>query len=199
MHEILVNINNLFQSWGMTGLAINAAIESCLPGFPLPPDFLLIAMDLTLPQKALLYALVCTAGSVTGGAIGYILGCFGGRPLFNYLFRKNIDKLNSVEKLYGEYGTWAVFFSAFTPIPYNIFTIASGILKMNFPKFLIASIFGRGGRFFLVSIVLMLFGETIKTYLNYVIIAVSIVLVIFFVIVYKKRHSFIKESKDDDN
>jgi membrane protein YqaA with SNARE-associated domain len=182
----------------LQGLAINAAIESCLPGFPLPPDFLLIAMDLAKPEKALLYALVCMIGSVSGGAFGYLLGYFGGRPLFNYLFRKNIDKLNAVEKLYEKYGSIAVFFSAFSPIPYNIFTIASGILKMNFLKFIAVSILGRGGRFFIVSIVLMLFGETIKQYLNLVIIAVTIVLIIFFILVYKKRGSFIKEEKEDD-
>lgn len=192
MHELILNISNIFQSLGLQGLAINAGIESCLPGFPLPPDFLLIAMDLALPQKALLYALICTAGSVTGGALGYAVGKFGGRPLFNKLFAKKTDKFLAVEKLYEQYGSLAVFFSAFSPIPYNIFTIASGILRMNFFKFMGVSLLGRGGRFFLVSTVLMLFGETIKQYLNYVILAVSIVLVIFFVIVYKKRGSIIK-------
>lgn len=199
MNDIILQITNLFQSLGLQGLAINAGIESCLPGFPLPPDFLLIAMDLTTPHKALLYALVCTIGSVSGGCIGYLLGFAGGRPLFQYLFRKKIDKLNAVEELYKKYGSYAVFFSAFTPIPYNIFTIASGILKMNFLKFLLASLLGRGGRFFLVSIVLMLFGEAIKQYLNYVIILVSIIIIIFFILVYKKRHSLIKGSENDDN
>lgn len=197
MHEIITNISNLFQSLGVPGLGINAAIESCLPGFPLPPDLLLIAMSLSAPQKAIFFAVVCTIGSVSGGVIGYLLGRFGGRPLFNHLFKKNIDKLDAVEKLYEQYGSIAVFFSAFTPIPYNIFTIASGILKMNILKFIGVSFLGRGGRFFLVSIVLMLFGETIKQYLNYVIIAVSIVIIVFFAIIYKKRHSFVKAEKID--
>ncbi len=195
MHQIILNINNLFQSLGIPGLAINASIESCLPGFPLPPDVLLIAMDLASPHKALFYALICTLGSVTGGVIGYLFGCYGGRPLFSYLFRKNIDKLNAVEKLYEQYGSLAVFFSAFSPIPYNIFTIASGILKMNILKFIAVSFLGRGGRFFLLSTVIMLFGETIKQYINYVIIAVSILLVGFFFVLYKKRHSIIKTEK----
>jgi undecaprenyl-diphosphatase len=201
MNELILNITNLFQSLGLQGLAINAGIESCLPGFPLPPDFLLIAMDLASPHKALLYASVCTIGSVTGGILGYFIGKYGGRPLFNYLFRKNIDKLDAVEKLYEQYGSLAVFFSAFSPIPYNIFTIASGILKMNPLKFIGVSILGRGGRFFLVSVVLMLFGETIKQYLNYVIIGVTILLIIFFVVVYKKRHSIVKveEKENADN
>ena len=197
MNELILHISEIFQSLGMQGLAINAGIESCLPGFPLPPDFLLIAMDLATPDKALLYALICTIGSVSGGALGYAIGRFGGRPLFNKMFAKKVDKFQAVEKLYEQYGALAVFFSAFSPIPYNIFTIASGILKMNFFKFIGISCLGRGGRFFLVSTVLMLFGETIKQYLNYVILAVSVVLVVFFVVVYKKRNSLIKKEDSD--
>ena len=197
MHEIISNISNLFQSLGMTGLAINAAIESCLPGFPLPPDVLLIAMSLAVPQKALLYALICTTGSITGALVGYTVGRFGGRPLFNYLFRNKIDKLDAVEKLFDQYGSFAVFFSAFSPIPYNIFAIASGIMKMNVIKFWFVSCLGRGGRFFFVSIVLMLFGETIKQYMNYVILGVSVLLVAFFVVLYKKRHSIMNKNDND--
>lgn len=197
MHELITNISNLFQSWGMAGLAINAAIESCLPGFPLPPDVLLIAMSLAIPQKALLYALICTTGSITGALIGYSVGRFGGRPLFNYLFRNKADKLEAVEKLFEQYGAFAVFFSAFSPIPYNIFAIASGIMRMNVLKFWFVSCLGRGGRFFFVSIILMLFGETIKQYMNYVILAVSVLLVGFFFILYKKRHSIIKNKSSE--
>ena len=181
---------------GLQGLVINAAIESCLPGFPLPPDVMLMALSLAIPQKALFYALICTIGSVSGGIIGYLFGRFGGRPLFNKLFSKNADKIDAVEKLYEEYGSLAVFLSAFSPIPYNIFTIASGILKMNILKFIGVSCLGRGGRFFLVSTVLMLFGETIKQYLNYVILAISILLVGFFFLLYKKRHSLVKKDSD---
>ena len=197
MENFFNTLSIWFQSLGIPGLAINAGIESCLPGFPLPPDFLLIAMDLATPHKALIFALVCTIGSVLGGAVGYAIGKFGGRPLFNRFFSKKADKFQAVEKLYEQYGSLAVFFSAFSPIPYNIFTIASGILNMNFFKFIGISILGRGGRFFLVSTVLMLFGETIKQYLNYVIAGVSVLLVIFFVVVYKKRHSLIKN--EDSN
>ena len=199
MHEIFVNLNNWFQTMGVQGLAINSCIESffLIP----PPDFLLIAMDLAKPEKALYYAFVCTIASAIGGAIGYFIGKFGGRPVFNFLFKKQKDKLESVEKMYKEYGSFAVFFSAFTPIPYKIFTIASGILNMNFLKFFIASFLGRGARFFLVSIVLMFFGEAVKKYLELVILVVTIIIVIFCVVIYKKRHSLIKnkEASNADN
>lgn len=197
MHEIVLYISNLFQSLGTPGLFINAVIESCLPGFPLPPDVLLIGMCLAIPTKALFYALICTAGSISGAMIAYALGRFGGRPLFNYLFRNKADKLEAVEKLFDEYGAFAVFFSAFSPIPYNIFAIASGIMKMNVLKFLLVSCLGRGGRFFFVSTILMLFGETIKQYMNYFIAGVSVLLIAFFVVLYKKRHSIVNKKTNN--
>lgn len=199
IHDIFITLSTFFKELGIYGLGIDAVIESCLPGFIIAPDYLLIPMDLAKPDMALVYALVSTLCSVLGGSIGYCIGAFGGRPIVNRILKDKMDKFEAVEKLYEEYGSFAVFFSAFTPIPYNIFTIASGILKMNFLKFLLASLLGRGGRFFLISIVLMFFGELIKQYLNYVIIGVSVVLVLFFVVIYKKRHSIIKESKDGDN
>ena len=190
MHEIFSNINAWFQSMGVIGLALNSGIESffLLP----PPDFLLIAMDLANSQKALYYAFVCTLASAVGGGIGYAIGYWGGRPAFKFLFKKHIDKLDKVEEMYKEYGSFAVFFSAFTPVPYKIFTIGSGILKMKFWKFFSVSLLGRGARFFLVSLVLMFFGEAVKKHLEAIILVVSIIIIIFCIIVYKKTRGKIK-------
>lgn len=184
MHNILVNINSWLQSMGVLGLAINSCVESffLLP----PPDFLLIAMDLAKPEKAIFYAFICTLASAIGGATGYAIGYWGGRPAFKFLFKKHVDKLDQVEKMYKEYGSFAVFFSAFTPVPYKIFTIGSGILRMNFLKFFSVSLLGRGARFFLVSIVLMFFGEAVKKYLELVILIVTILIIIFCIVVYKR-------------
>ena len=197
MHEMFLSMNNFFQNMGVQGLAINSAVESffLVP----PPDFLLIAMDLAKPSQALYFASICTIASIIGAAIGYFIGLFGGRPVFNFLFRNKHDKFDAVEKMYNEYGSFAVFFSAFTPIPYKVFTIASGVLKMNFWKFLLASFFGRGGRFFLVSVVLMFFGEAVKQYLELVIFVVTVLIIIFCIIIYKKRHSLIKRDIKNDN
>ena len=184
MHEFLTNMNTWFQSMGIWGLAINSCVESffLLP----PPDFLLIAMDLAKPEKALFYATVCTLASAIGGAIGYAIGFWGGRPAFKFLFKKHVDKLVKVEQMYKEYGSFAVFFSAFTPVPYKIFTIGSGILRMHFWKFFSVSLLGRGARFYLVSLVLMFFGEAVKQHLEAIILLVSLVIIIFCVVVYKK-------------
>ncbi|MBR6162570.1 DedA family protein [bacterium] len=193
MHELLANIYSYFQSLGVWGMVIDSFIESffLMP----PPDVFLIPLDLANPDRALYYAFLCTVASALGGGIGWGIGYFGGRPVFNWLFRnKGKEGFEAVEKMYAEYGSFAVFFSAFSPLPYKIFTIASGVLNMNFWKFMLASFLGRGMRFFIVSLFLMFFGELIKQYIEYIIIAATVVIVLFCVVVYKKRHSIMKSS-----
>jgi len=196
MHELFLQMNNYFQSLGIYGLALNSFVESffLVP----PPDFLLIAMDLAKPEKALWYATVCSFASVLGGLVGYLIGLIGGRPVFNWFFRKNPEQFEKVETLYNKYGSIAVFFAGFTPIPYKVFTIASGVLNMNWWKFAIASFFGRAGRFFIVSIVLMLFGEMIKQYLEIVIAVVSVIIVLFFVVLYHKGKKSFKSDVEEN-
>lgn len=195
MHEVFAQMNTYFQSLGIWGLALNSFVESffLVP----PPDFLLIAMDLAKPEKALWYATVCSIASVLGGLIGYLIGLIGGRPIFNWFFRKNPEQFEKVEEMYNKYGSIAVFFAGFTPIPYKVFTIASGVLNMNWWKFTIASFFGRAGRFFLVSVVLMLFGEMIKQYLEVVIAVVSAIIILFFVILYYKGKKTVKNNSEN--
>ena len=189
--ELFVSMTKFFEEHGIWGLALNSFVESffLVP----PPDLVLSIMDLAKPENSLFYALICTIASAIGGAVGYAIGYWGGRPAFNFFFRKGgKEKFEAVENMYGKYGSFAVFFSAFTPVPYKVFTIASGILNMNFWKFMIASFFGRGLRFFIVSLVLMFFGESVKKYIEPIIIVLTIIVIIFYIVVYKKRHSFIK-------
>ncbi len=196
MHELLDfhAMIQYFQQFGTWGLALNSFVESffLVP----PPDFLLIIMDLAKPEKALWYALVCSIASILGGIVGYLIGLIGGRPVFNWFFRKNPEQFEKVEELYNKYGSIAVFFAGFTPIPYKVFTIASGVLNMNLCKFTVASFFGRAGRFFIVSIVLMIFGEWIKQYIELVILAVSAIIVVFFVILWLKSKHSLKNSSN---
>ena len=184
MEHFFQEVNIFFSQLGYIGLALLAFIESSF--FPIPPDFLLITMTLSMPQKALLFSLICTIFSTLGGMLGYSIGKFGGRPIFYKLFKKKADMLEKVEALYNKHGAYAVLISAFTPIPYKVFTISSGIFSINFPVFIIASFIGRGARFFIVGICLMLFGSTIKEYIELVILGCTIIIVIFFVFVYKK-------------
>ncbi|MBO7672207.1 DedA family protein [bacterium] len=184
MHEILSAISTWFEQWGVLGLSLNACIESffLVP----PPDIILAAMSLKTPSLALWYAFICTISSAVGGIIGYSIGRFGGRPVFDFFLKKRKSQFEKVEEMYSKYGFWAVLFSALTPIPYNVFAISSGILKMDFLKFFAASFLGRGMRFFIVSTVIMLFGKMIIKYIDLIIVLLTVVLIIFFWIVYKK-------------
>ncbi len=209
--QIFSGMSEYFTSLGTYGLALNSFIESffLVP----PPDFLLIALDLAKPEKALFYALICTIASALGGVVGYLIGKFGGRPVFIWILqafnrtnkdekiaslekrrklKDSLQKFYEVEKMYNKWGVHAVFFAAFTPIPYKVFTIASGILNMNVWAFFLASFIGRGARFFIVSTVLMIFGEKIIEHLNLIIILATLVIIVFFAILYKKRDALKK-------
>ena len=137
----------LFSGFGLYGLFVMALMEASF--FPVPPDPLLILLVSKNQWSPWHCAFVCTAGSVIGAAFGWTIGRVGGRPLVYKFFKR--DKLVKVESLYERYGMWAVFVSAFTPLPFKVFTISSGMFRLNFLALIFVSLIGRGGRFFFVS------------------------------------------------
>ncbi len=135
--------------------------------FILPPDALLIALCLTSTGSlavCMWFAAVCTVASAAGGAFGYGLGRWVGRPILTRV--ANAGKVERVEHLLQRYDVWAVGVAGFTPIPYKIFTIASGMLHVNFFRFLVVSVVSRGARFFLVAAFVWLAGEEVKVLLE---------------------------------
>jgi membrane protein YqaA with SNARE-associated domain len=136
--------------------------------FPVPPDVLLITLALSIPRKALKYALICTIGSILGGMAGYLIGYqlmdVIGIPILD--FYGAMEKYEYIQFLYRKYDAWAVGIAGFTPIPYKVFTIAAGAFKINFPVFVLASIAGRAGRFFLVAGIIYFFGPSIKNFIE---------------------------------
>ena len=185
MHDIFATVCEFFRTSGPTGLFWNSFIESffLVP----PPDILLGMMTLSGPQKAVYFATLCTLASALGAIVGYFIGYFGGRPIFNFFFRNNHSQFEKVEAFYDKYGSAAVFFAAFTPIPYKVFTIASGVLNMNLAAFSAASIVGRGMRFFIVALGLMFFGEAVKRYLEPTIFVVTILALVVFLFWYHRK------------
>lgn len=150
--------------YGVVALFALAFAESSF--FPVPPDVLLVALAVISPPLALIYAAVCTVGSVLGGMFGYLIGVKGGRPILERLVART--KIEAVHAYFDRYNAWAVGIAGFTPIPYKVFTISAGVFYINFRTFVLASCLGRGGRFFLVGGVIMLFGPQIKELLvNY--------------------------------
>ncbi|MBI4608102.1 MAG: DedA family protein [Candidatus Rokubacteria bacterium] len=147
---------------GTAALGLIAFAESSF--FPIPPDVLLIALALGRPDLAFWYATVSTAGSVAGGAAGYGIGYWGGRPVVEWLFGRS--KVELVHRLFQRYEAWAVGIAGFTPIPYKVFTIGAGVFYVKFPVFLVASALSRGARFFLVAALLFTFGPPIREFVE---------------------------------
>ena len=133
--------------------------------FPVPPDVLLIPMAMERRRRAMWYATVCTAASVVGGMFGYLIGWGAWEVWGDFLLewvpglRKYFDK---AFELYREHDAWAVFLAALTPIPYKVFTIVGGVARISFPMLILASIVGRGARFFLVAGIMWKFGARAK-------------------------------------
>jgi membrane protein YqaA with SNARE-associated domain len=172
--------------YGLPALVILAIAESSF--FPIPPDVLLIALAISIPAKAFRYAAWCTAGSVFGGVIGYLLG-WGMWEAVQPIMIPAVfheDKFDRVMEIYREWGVVFVFVAGFSPIPYKIFTIAAGVAKLNLAAFVGTSIIGRGARFFLVAAVIRKFGskakEIIDKYFNLVTLAFTVLLVGSFVL-----------------
>ncbi len=166
--------------------------------FPIPPDALLIALVLGLRKKAFNFALNCTVASILGALLGYAIGHFlwwnidgnfSGLALFFFDripgFTQQI--FYNVQKLYEAWDFWIIFTAGFTPIPYKVFTITSGAFNINLVLFVVASVVGRAGRFFLVAFLIWKYGDHIKNfidkYFNLVVIAFTLLLIGGFVLI----------------
>ena len=154
--------------YGPLALFILAFAESSF--FPVPPDLLLIALCLGAIKKSWRFAFYTAVASILGGMAGYLIG-HGLWDVVNPFFFKYIPGFTpavftKVMANFNEYGFWYVFTAGFTPIPYKVFTIASGVFKLNFPLFVLASALSRSLRFFLVAGLFKKFGPGIKVFID---------------------------------
>ena len=148
-------------------LGFISMIESII--FPLPVDPFLAGLTLAAPKKAFRFAIICTIGSVIGGVIGWLLGYLIGpsiENLFLYFPWFTEEKFNAVKFAYKENGMLIIFSGAFTPLPYKIITITSGIAEVNIIAFIFISILGRGIRFFIVAYLVKFFGKPALLFLQ---------------------------------
>ena len=144
-------------------LALVAFLESSI--FPIPPDALLIPMVLAARNNAWRIALVCTLASVLGGLLGYAIGMFLFEQVGQFLvgLYSYENQFGTFREYYTEWGAWIVAGAAVLPIPYKLATIASGVMGLDLLVFSVASVLGRGVRFFLVVALLWYFGPPIRT------------------------------------
>jgi membrane protein YqaA with SNARE-associated domain len=161
--------------YGAIALFILAFTESSV--FPIAPDILLVPLVLGASHKAFAYAANCTAGSVLGALLGYCIGYFlwwapdkSFSPLAQFFFEQIPGFTEAlffdIQDLFEIWDFWIIFSAGFTPIPYKVFTVSSGAFQLDIVMFTLASIIGRGARFFLLAFLLRKFGESIKLFIE---------------------------------
>lgn len=154
-------IEKMLEQHGVWGLAVATFLDSFIS--PIPPEVVFIPLSLATPEKAFWFAGLTTAISVIGAIVGYMLGLKGGRPLLCRLF--SASKINRAENFIKTYGVAAVLLASFTPIPYKLITVSSGVFALSLKKLIFWSTLGRGARFFLEATLIMLFGAKAKEFL----------------------------------
>lgn len=161
--------------------------EACVLPFP-PPDVMLAPMSLANPPRAWWFATLTTITSVLGGLMGYLIGIFFFELISPLLHSYGYwDKYLAAESKFNEWGAWAVFIAGFSPIPYKIFTISAGALQLSILPFVIASLLGRGARFFLVAALMVWGGDKMEKQLRQSVdfigwIVVVIVIALYFIL-----------------
>lgn len=173
---------HVFSNYGGIGLVLDAFMESSF--FPIPPDVLLIPLSIANPNLAIFYALITTLSSVAGAIFGRWIGLRYGRKVLRQLMSdQKIEKGNAYFRKYGGY---SLAIAGFTPIPYKVFTILSGISHVKLKNVIIWSIIGRGSRFILESIVIILLGKTAESFINNYfgwLSAIAVILIIVIVVI----------------
>jgi membrane protein YqaA with SNARE-associated domain len=144
-----------------TALAIISFAESSF--FPVPPDVMLAPMVLARPQKAFVYAAICSAASVIGGLFGYAIGIFlapVGHTILAFFGHQQGPA--EFHEWFAKWGVWIILIKGLTPIPYKLVTITAGLARFDLFTFVWASIVTRGARFFLTAALLKYLGPAIR-------------------------------------
>jgi membrane protein YqaA with SNARE-associated domain len=153
--------------------------------FPVPPDVMLAPMCLAEPRRAWRLAALTTLASVAGGVLGYLLGMFAFDLLEPLLHDAGYwPRYQEVQAWFGRWGFWAVLLAGFAPIPYKLFTIGAGVIAMSPLPFILASIAGRGARFYLVAALMAWAGRSMEGALRRYVDRVGWILVLAVLAVY---------------
>ncbi len=135
--------------------------------FPIPPDVMLMPMSLARPEKAIYFAWLTTLFSVLGGLLGYLIGMWLLDWVWPVIERVGYAGYYDIMvELFAEYGIWIIVVAGFSPLPYKMFTITAGATSMALLPFVIASIIGRGARFFLVASLMKWGGAKMEPYIR---------------------------------
>ena len=179
-------------------LALVSFVESSL--FPIPPDVMVIPMVISKKKDFIKIFLITTIFSVLGGILGYFIGAFffesGMQIMSFYGYEDKLINLKSSLMNSDSFYAWLgiLFLAGFTPLPYKVFTIASGLIGFNIIIFILISIISRGLRFFIVSYLSYKFGDLFTQFMNkhgskwFTIIGILIVIVGILIYLIFKSH-----------
>ena len=151
-------------------LAIVSFFESSF--FPIPPDVMIIPMVISKKNDFIKIFLITTFFSVLGGMLGYLIGAFffdfGSQIMSFYGYENKLSNIKENLVNSDSFYTWLgiLFLAGFTPLPYKVFTIASGLISFNFFIFIFISLVSRGLRFFIVSYLSYKFGNLFTEFME---------------------------------
>lgn len=154
--------------------------------FPFPTDPFLIPYIIA-DKRFVKLTIYVTLFSVLGGLVGYFIGYFfweNFSALFKEEFPKSSTLINNFEEDYNEFGILLILVGGFSPFPYKITSLASGIFGINVFMFIFLSILSRGCRFFLVAFLIYRYGEASINVIKKNILILTLALIYFFIIFY---------------
>jgi membrane protein YqaA with SNARE-associated domain len=180
-------------------LAVISFMESSF--FPIPPDVMVIPMVISKKKDFIKIFLITTVFSVLGGILGYLIGSFFfdiAMQIMNfYGYENKVDSLKDTLKHGDGFYTWlgVLFLAGFTPLPYKVFTIVSGLIGFNLPIFIFISVVSRGLRFFIVSYLSYKFGDSFTKFMDqhgskwFTVIGITIIIISFLIYIIFKSHA----------
>lgn len=170
MRQVLHSIRDWLRDWVLehavgkkARLWLGATAFSEASFFPVPPDVLLAPMVVADRKQWIRLAMLTTLWSTLGAVLGYGIGMF----LFDTVGQRLVDlyhlqdEMRAIGETFSTYSFIAIFGAAFTPIPFKVFTVAGGLFGINFIIFMLATVLGRGARFFIVAYVLRRYGAQV--------------------------------------
>ena len=180
-------------------LAVVSFVESSF--FPIPPDVMVVPMVISKKKDFIKIFLIATIFSVLGGIVGYLIGAFffelGAQIMSFYGYENKLikikDNLTNSDGFYAWLGI--LFLAGVTPIPYKVFTIASGLIGFNILIFILISLISRGLRFFIVSYLSYKFGNFFTEFMDkhgskwFTIVGIIIVMVGIIIYLFLETHA----------
>lgn len=141
--------------WLLTLLSFIEAIF-----FPVPPELMLVPMCLAQPRRGFYFAGLSLLGSILGMFVGYAIGYFAIDLAMPFIEKAGYGgEFESIKQQAADNGFWLLLIAGFTPVPFKIFTLASGAVGMPLLPFFLGATIGRGKRVFLVALAIRLGGE----------------------------------------